>query len=139
VIDGGKGQLAAGLGPLRGFRDRGVAVVSLAKRIEEVFQPGRRAPLVLDHSTPELQLLQRIRDEAHRFAITHHRTRRDKAMTSSLLDELPGIGPVRKRALLAHFGSPEAIVSASSEELQGVSGLPAKVGREIHGYLHRAG
>jgi excinuclease ABC subunit C len=139
VIDGGKGQLAAGLGPLRGFRDRGVAVVSLAKRIEEVFVPGRQAPLVLDHSTPELQLLQRVRDEAHRFAITHHRGRRDRAMTSSLLDELPGIGPARKRALLAHFGSPEAIVSASSEELQAAPGLPAKVAREIHGHLHRAG
>ncbi len=139
VIDGGKGQLAAGLGPLRGFRDRGVAVISLAKRIEEVFLPGRRAPLVLAHSTPELQLLQRVRDEAHRFAITHHRTRRDKAMTSSLLDELPGVGPVRKRALLTHFGSPEAVLAASSEELQTVPGLPAKVGRELHAHLHRAG
>jgi excinuclease ABC subunit C len=139
VIDGGKGQLAAGLGPLRGFRERGVAVIALAKRIEEVFQPGRSAPLVLDHSTPELQLLQRVRDEAHRFAITHHRGRRDRAMTSSLLDELPGIGPARKRALLAHFGSPEAVVAASSEELQAVPGLPAKVGRELHGHLHRAG
>ena len=139
VIDGGKGQLAAGLGPLRGFRERGVAVVSLAKRIEEVFIPGRAAPLVLDHSTPELQLLQRVRDEAHRFAITHHRTRRDRAMTSSLLDELPGVGPARKRALLAHFGSPEAVVAASREELQAVPGLPAKVARELHGHLHRAG
>jgi excinuclease ABC subunit C len=139
VIDGGKGQLAAGLGPLRGFRDRGVAVVSLAKRIEEVFLPGRRSPLVLDHSSPELQLLQRVRDEAHRFAITHHRSRRDRAMTSSLLDELPGVGPARKRALLAHFGSPEAIVAASREELQAVPGLPAKVARELHGALHRAG
>ncbi len=139
VIDGGKGQLAAGLGPLRGFRERGVAVISLAKRIEEVFIPGRRAPLVLDHSTPELQLLQRVRDEAHRFAVTHHRSRRDRAMTSSLLDELPGIGPSRKRALLARFGSPEAIVAASSEELQAVPGLPAKVARELHAYLHRAG
>ena len=139
VIDGGKGQLAAGVGPLRGFSERGVAVISLAKRIEEVFQPGRGAPLVLDHSTPELQLLQRVRDEAHRFAITHHRTRRDKAMTSSLLDELPGIGPSRKRALLAHFGSPDAIVAASKEELQTVPGLPAKVARDLHGHLHRAG
>jgi excinuclease ABC subunit C len=139
VIDGGKGQLAAGLGPLGGFRDRGVAVVSLAKRIEEVFQPGRSAPLVLDHSTPELQLLQRVRDEAHRFAITHHRSRRDKAMTGSLLDGLPGIGPSRKRALLTHFGSPEAVVAASGEELQSVPGLPAKIGRDIHAYLHRAG
>jgi excinuclease ABC subunit C len=139
VIDGGKGQLAAGLGPLRGFRERGVAVVSLAKRIEEVFIPGRAAPLVLDHSTPELQLLQRVRDEAHRFAITHHRTRRDKAMTTSLLDELPGVGPARKRALLAHFGSPDAVVAASREELQAVPGLPAKVARELHALLHRAG
>jgi len=139
VIDGGKGQLAAGLGPLRGFRERGVAVVSLAKRIEEVFIPGRSAPLVLDHSTPELQLLQRVRDEAHRFAITHHRSRRDRAMTSSLLDELPGVGPARKRALLAHFGSPDAVVAASREELQAVPGLPAKVARELHGHLHRAG
>ncbi|MHB8533315.1 MAG: excinuclease ABC subunit UvrC [Solirubrobacteraceae bacterium] len=142
VIDGGKGQLAAGLGPLRGFRERGVAVVSLAKRIEEVFvsdPPTRRAPLVLDHSTPELQLLQRVRDEAHRFAITHHRGRRDRAMTSSVLDGLPGIGPTRKRALLAHFGSPDAVLAASQEELQGVPGVPAKVGRELHAALHRAG
>ncbi len=139
VIDGGKGQLAAGLGPLRAFRERGVTVVSLAKRIEELFVPGRRAPLVLDHSTPELQLLQRVRDEAHRFAITHHRARRDRAMTSSLLDGLPGVGPSRKRALLTHFGSPDAVLAASSEELQAVPGLPAKVGRELHAYLHRAG
>src|SRR5271165_1416876 len=139
VIDGGKGQLAAGLAPLKGFRDRGVAVISLAKRIEEVFIPGRRTPLVLDHSTPELQLLQRVRDEAHRFAVTHHRSRRDRAMTTSLLDELPGIGPSRKRALLARFGSPDAVVSASREELEAVPGLPGKVGRELHGNLHRAG
>ena len=139
VIDGGKGQLAAGLEPLAGFRARGVAVISLAKRVEEVFLPGRSEPLVLDHSTPELQLLQRVRDEAHRFAITHHRTRRDSAMTGSLLDGLPGIGPMRKRALLNHFGSPEAILAASREELQGVPGLPAKTARDIHALLHRAG
>ena len=139
VIDGGKGQLSAGLGPLAGFRERGVAVVSLAKRIEEVFQPGRSTPLVLDHSTPELQLLQRVRDEAHRFAITHHRSRRDRAMTSSVLDGLPGVGETRKRALLAHFGSPDAVLAASQEELQSVPGVPAKVGRDVHAYLHRAG
>jgi excinuclease ABC subunit C len=139
VIDGGKGQLAAGLRPLRAFRERGVAVVSLAKRIEELFVPGRRAPIALEHSTPELQLLQRVRDEAHRFAITHHRTRRDRAMTRSLLDELPGVGPARKRALLSHFGSPAAVVAASREELEAVPGVPAKVGRELHGHLHRAG
>jgi excinuclease ABC subunit C len=139
VIDGGKGQLAAGLAPLAGFRERGVAVVSLAKRIEEVFVPGSSKPLLLDHSSPELQLLQRLRDEAHRFAITHHRSRRDSAMTGSLLDGLPGIGPARKRALITHFGSPEAILAASREELQGVPGLPAKTARDIHALLHRAG
>jgi excinuclease ABC subunit C len=139
VIDGGKGQLAAGLQALRGFRERGVTVISLAKRIEEIFIPGRRTPLVLDHHTPALQLLQRARDEAHRFAITHHRSRRDRALTSSLLDELPGVGPARKRALLTHFGSPDAVLAASREELQGVPGLPAKVARELHASLHRAG
>jgi excinuclease ABC subunit C len=139
VIDGGKGQLAAGVGVLEGFRARGVTVVSLAKRIEEVFLADRTDPLVLDHSTPELQLLQRVRDEAHRFAIAHHRSRRDSAMTGSLLDGLPGIGPARKRALLTHFGSPEAILAASREELQRVPGLPAKTARDIHAALHRAG
>ena len=81
VIDGGPGQLSAGVRALQGFRERGVAIISLAKRIEEVFLPGQRQPLILGHDTPELQLLQRVRDEAHRFAITHHRTRRDRAMT----------------------------------------------------------
>ena len=101
--------------------------------------PAARAPIVLPHDTPELQLLQRVRDEAHRFAITHHRTRRDRAMTASILDDLPGIGPARKRALLAHFGSPEAILAASSEELAGAPGLPPKVARDIWAHLHRTG
>ena len=98
VIDGGRGQLSSGLKELGPFRDLGTTVVSLAKRIEEVFVPGRRTPLVLPHDTPELQLLQRVRDEAHRFAIEFHRGRRDKAMTRSVLDDLPGVGPARKRA-----------------------------------------
>jgi excinuclease ABC subunit C len=139
VIDGGRGQLSAGLAALGPALDRGVAVVSLAKRLEEVFVPGRRDPIVLSHDAPALQLLQRVRDEAHRFAITHHRARRDRAMTSSLLDELPGIGPARKRALIKHFGSPDGVLSASAEQLQSVPGLPAKVGRELHAHLHRLG
>jgi excinuclease ABC subunit C len=139
VIDGGKGQLAAGLEALQDFRDRGVVVISLAKRIEEVFLPGVAEPLRLAHDTPELQLLQRIRDEAHRFAITHHRTRRDKAMTESVLDGLPGVGPTRKRALLKHFGSPDAVLAASREDLEAVPGLPAKVGRTLYAHLHRTG
>jgi excinuclease ABC subunit C len=139
VIDGGKGQLAAGLRALQGFRERGVTVISLAKRIEEVFIPGRAQPLVLAHDTPELQLLQRVRDEAHRFAITHHRIRRDRAMTASVLDDLPGVGPARKRALLAHFGSPDAILAASREELESVPGLPGKLAREMYRELHKTG
>src|SRR3954467_7763427 len=137
VIVGGPGQLTAGLRALQGFRERGVAVISLAKRIEEVFVPGRRGPIVLPHDTPELQLLQRVRDEAHRFAITHHRVRRDKAMTASVLDELPGIGPARKRTLLKHFGSPEAVVAATREQLEAVPGLPGKTARELYTALHR--
>jgi excinuclease ABC subunit C len=139
VIDGGPGQLSAGLDAVQGLRERGVAVVSLAKRIEEVFVPGVREPLRLPHDTPELQLLQRVRDEAHRFAITHHRIRRDKAMTESIMDDLPGIGPSRKRALLRHFGSPEAVMGATREQLEGVPGLPAKVGRDLYHHLNRTG
>jgi excinuclease ABC subunit C len=137
VIDGGPGQLSAGVRALRGFIERGVTVISLAKRIEEVFVPGRRAPVVLEHDTPELQLLQRVRDEAHRFAITHHRSRRDKAMTTSVLDDLPGIGPSRKRALLKHFGSPEAMLAATREELEAVPGIPGKIARDVFTFLHR--
>ncbi len=139
VIDGGKGQLSSGLRALADFRARGVTVISLAKRIEEVFIPGARAPLVLAHDTPELQLLQRVRDEAHRFAIGHHRIRRDKAMTTSILDELPGVGPARKRALLAHFGSPEGVLAASREQLEAVPGVPGKVARELYVQLNRTG
>jgi excinuclease ABC subunit C len=135
VIDGGPGQLSAGVRALQGFRERGVAIISLAKRIEEVFLPGQRHPLILRHDTPELQLLQRVRDEAHRFAITHHRVRRDKAMTESILDGLPAIGPSRKRALLKHFGSPDAVLEASREQLESVPGVPPKVARELHAHL----
>jgi excinuclease ABC subunit C len=139
VIDGGKGQLSAGLRALQGFRERGVVVVSLAKRVEEVFTPGAPGPIRLAHDTVELQLLQRVRDEAHRFAITHHRIRRDRAMTASILDELPGVGPARKRALLNHFGSPDAILAASREELEAVPGIPGKLAREVYRELHKTG
>ena len=137
VIDGGRGQLSSALKELEPFRDLGTTVISLAKRVEEVFVPGRSAPLVLDHDTPELQLLQRVRDEAHRFAIEFHRGRRDKAMTRSVLDDLPGVGPSRKRAILAHFGTPERFLEASREELEAVPGLPGKTAREIYAYVHK--
>jgi excinuclease ABC subunit C len=139
VIDGGKGQLSSGIEPLREFIDQGVAVVSLAKRLEEVFLPDRKKPTVLPPDSVALQLLQRLRDEAHRFAVEHHRLRRDRSMKASILDELNGIGPARKRSLLRHFGSPERFLRASREELEAVPGLPGKVARQIHEQLHRTG
>ncbi len=137
LIDGGKGQLAAGMRALKPFAERGVTVIGLAKKLEEVYLPGRSAPLDLPADSEASQLLQRVRDEAHRFAIDHHRGRRDRAMTGSVLDELKGIGPARKRALLQHFGSPERFLAATREELEAVPGLPGKVGREIHEQLNR--
>src|SRR5829696_7399050 len=139
VIDGGKGQLSAGMKALEPLTERGVAVISLAKRIEEVFVPGRSAPILLEKRSDALRILQRVRDEAHRFAITHHRGRRDKAMTGSVLDGVRGVGPARKRALLRHFGSPDRLLTASREELEAVPGVPGKLAREIHRQLHRAG
>ncbi len=139
VIDGGKGQLSAGMKVLRGFRERGVCVISLAKQLEEVFLPTRSAPLNLSHDSPGLQLLQRLRDEAHRFAITHHRGRRKKAMTASIFDELPGVGPARKQLLLKHFGSPRAFTQATLDELEAVPGLPGKVARDIYRRLNKVG
>jgi excinuclease ABC subunit C len=139
VIDGGKGQLSSGLGPLEDFVREGVAVVSLAKQLEEIFVPGRSRSIVLPADSVALQLLQRLRDEAHRFAIEHHRLRRDRSMRVSILDELPGVGPARKRSLLRHFGSPERFLKATREELEAVPGLPGKVARQIHEQLHRTG
>ncbi|MEK6229300.1 MAG: excinuclease ABC subunit UvrC [Actinomycetota bacterium] len=137
VIDGGKGQLSAGLAELDEFRELGTTVISLAKQLEEVFVPGRPAPLLMPHDSAPLQLLQRVRDEAHRFAIEFHRGRRDRAMTRSVLDDLPGVGPTRKRAILQHFGTPERFLAASRAEVEGVPGLPGKVAREVHSFVHR--
>jgi excinuclease ABC subunit C len=139
VIDGGKGQLSAGMKAVGSLVDRGVTVISLAKRLEEVYVPGRSVPLEVEPDSHASRLLQRVRDEAHRFAIEFHRSRRDKAMTHSLLDELRGVGPVRKRALLSHFGSPERVVGATREEIAAVPGIPGKLARDIHRQLHTAG
>jgi excinuclease ABC subunit C len=139
VVDGGKGQLSAALAALQAYDLPRVAVIALAKREEEVFVPGRPQPIALSRDSAGLQLLQRIRDEAHRFALGFHRRRRDAKARESILDALPGVGPARKRALIQHFGSPERLLQATPEELEGVPGVPAKVGREIHAALHRAG
>jgi len=139
VIDGGKGQLSAALAAMQELELPRVAVISLAKRIEEVFVPGRSEPILLPRESPALQLLQRIRDEAHRFAITFHRQRRDVAARASMFDQLDGVGPARRRALLQHFGSAERVVEATQEELEGVPGVPAKTARRIYAQLHRTG
>ncbi len=139
VVDGGKGQLAAALDAMKSFDLPRVAVIALAKREEEVFVPGQAKPVVLSRHDPGLQLLQRIRDEAHRFAVGFHRQRRETRGFASLFDELEGVGPARRRALLNHFGSVEAMVAASPEELEGVPGVPAKVARSVYGQLHKAG
>ena len=139
VVDGGKGQLSAALEAMQAYDLPRVAVIALAKRIEEVFVPGRPDAIVLSRHNPGLQLLQRIRDEAHRFALGFHRQRRESRGFSSLFDELEGVGPARRRALLQHFGSVEAMVAASQEELEGVPGVPAKTARRIYAQLHKAG
>jgi excinuclease ABC subunit C len=139
VIDGGKGQLSAALEAMSELDLPRVAVIALAKRIEEVFVPGRPDPILLPAHSPGLQLLQRIRDEAHRFAITFHRQRRDAAARASMFDQLEGVGPARRRALLRYFGSAERVLEATAEELQGVPGVPAKTARNIYAQLHRTG
>ena len=139
VIDGGKGQLSAALDALRAYDLPRVAVISLAKRVEEVFVPGRAAPILLPASSPGLQLLQRLRDEAHRFAITFHRKRREVTARESMFDQIEGVGPIRRRALLQHFGSAERVLAASQEELEGVPGVPAKTARVIYAQLHKTG
>jgi excinuclease ABC subunit C len=141
LLDGGKGQLSAVIPVFEEFRVGedlpDIPLRSLAKRDEEVFEPGRPEPVTLERNSPELHLLQRVRDEAHRFANTYHRKLRGRAMTASVLDELPGVGPTRKKRILDHFGTPEAFLSASLEELEAVPGLPDRVAREIYARVHR--
>src|SRR5262245_10143850 len=139
VIDGGKGQLSAALGAMQQFDLPRVAVIALAKRIEEVFVPGQPEPILLDPHSPGLQLLQRLRDEAHRFALGFHRQRRDARSFETIFDTLQGVGPARRRAILRHFGSPERFLDASQEELEGVPELPAATARRIYEQLHKAG
>jgi excinuclease ABC subunit C len=139
VIDGGKGQLASALQAMQAYDLPRVAVISLAKRIEEVFVPGESEPIVLDRNSPGLHLLQRVRDEAHRFALDFHRQRRQAKARESIFDTLQGVGPARRRALLRHFGSAERFLAASQEELEGVPGIPARTARAIYAQLHKAG
>ncbi len=136
VLDGGKGQISSVVPVMEELDpDNEIPLRSLAKRDEEVFEPGRPEPVMLERNSPELRLLQRVRDEAHRFANTYHQKLRGKAMTASVLDDLPGVGPARKKQILERFGTPDAFMNASLEELESV--LPGRVARQVHARIHR--
>ena len=131
LIDGGKGQLNAALSVMNEVGAGSIPVASLAKENEEVFIPHRKEAIILPSSSPGLQLLQRLRDEAHRFALGYHQKVRQKATFSSSLDTIPGIGPKRKRALLKHFGSVRAIREASVEELAAARGMTLSLAKKV--------
>lgn len=131
VVDGGPPQVAAAQQALDELGIDDIPVVGLAKRLEEVWVPGQEDPVILARSSEGLYLLQRLRDEAHRFAITHHRSRRSKTMVESLLDDVPGLGEVRRKTLLKHFGSLKKLRSASIEEIAEVPGIGTRTATAI--------
>ncbi len=135
VIDGGKGQLNAALDPLRALELHQVAVVSLAKREEEVFLPGKSEAVTLARRDRALHLLQRIRDEAHRFAITYNRKLRSRRTLQSRLEEIPGVGPARQNALLNHFGSVRGVKEADPKEIARLPGFSQGLALRILTYL----
>jgi len=137
VIDGGKGQLGAAAAALQAIGLDQVALCSLAKREEEIYLVGRAAPLRLPRTSPALRLLQRARNEAHRFAIGYNRKLRKNRTLSSRLSEIPGIGPTRQRALLSRFGSVRAVAAASVEEIAAVPGFSEKLARQVLDHLNR--
>jgi excinuclease ABC subunit C len=142
LIDGGKGQLSAVTGVLDDMGVLGrITLVAIAKGPDrnagrETFYMNGRDPFTLPPRNPAMYFLQRLRDEAHRFAIGTHRARRKKDMKSNPLDGIPGVGPGRKRALLAHFGSAKAVKNAALDELSGVEGVSGKLAQKIHDYFH---
>jgi excinuclease ABC subunit C len=136
VIDGGKGQLGAAVHAMEELAVQGVTTVALAKRMEEVFVPGQPEPLRIPRTSEALYLLQQVRDEAHRFALTYHRLRRGKRMTASVLDSVPGLGDVRRKRLMKHFGSVKAMREASAADLEAVPGLPKAVVDALYLALH---
>ncbi|WP_285724937.1 excinuclease ABC subunit UvrC [Psychromicrobium xiongbiense] len=132
VVDGGPPQVAAAVRALQDLGITDVQVVGLAKRLEEVWLPDDEFPVILPRTSQGLYLLQRIRDEAHRFAITFHRSKRGKSMLASLLDDVPGLGEAKRTALLAHFGSVKKLRAASPEELASVRGVGPVLAEAIH-------
>ncbi len=131
VVDGGRGQLSSALAALREAGVEGIPVVGLAKENEDAYLPGQPEPRQLARGSQALFLMQRLRDEAHRFAVTYHRGLRRKAATQSVLDEVPGIGPKRRRALLRQFGNVQAIKKASIEELAAVPSMTHKAAEAL--------
>jgi excinuclease ABC subunit C len=138
LVDGGKGQLGVALKVVEDFGlDDEISVAALAKRFEEVYVPGRADPLRIPRQSEALYLLQRIRDEAHRFAVDYHRKLRERRMTKSVLDDIPGLGPARKKRLVKELGGVAAVKRASLEELEALPWLPSAVARAVHAQLHR--
>jgi excinuclease ABC subunit C len=131
VVDGGPPQVAAAQRALDELGIDDVPVCGLAKRLEEVWLPGREDPVILPRTSEGLYLLQRVRDEAHRFAITHHRSRRSKSMVESLLDDVPGLGEVRRKSLLKRFGSLKKLRAATVEEIAEVPGIGSRTAEAI--------
>jgi excinuclease ABC subunit C len=137
VVDGGKGQLNVAVRVLEELGLEDICVASLAKKLEEVYLPGRSEPVVIPRDSEALYLLQQVRDEAHRFAITYHRQLRGKRMTVSVIDGIPGLGPGRKQRLLKEVGSVKKLRENSEEELHALSWLPDAVGTAVYRRLHR--
>jgi excinuclease ABC subunit C len=135
VVDGGAPQVAAAQAVLDDLGVDDVALIGLAKRLEEVWLPGEHYPVILPRSSEGLYLLQRVRDEAHRFAITFHRQRRSKAMTMSVLDGIPGLGETRRKALVARFGSLKRLRAASMADLLAVPGIGPQTAEAIRAAL----
>jgi excinuclease ABC subunit C len=135
VVDGGPLQADAAARALAELGIDDVAVCGLAKRLEEVWLPGEEYPVILPRSSEGLYLLQRVRDEAHRFAIAYHRAKRGKAATASVLDDVPGLGPARRKTLLKHFGSVRKLSAASTEEIAAVPGIGPKLAVTISAAL----
>jgi excinuclease ABC subunit C len=136
VIDGGPAQVSAAVKALDELGVVDVAVCGLAKRLEEVWQPGEDGPVVLPRSSEGLYMLQRVRDEAHRFAITYHRSRRAAALTTSELDDVPGLGPARRGALLKRFGSVRKLRAASVTDIAAVPGFGLRTAAAVYQALH---
>ncbi len=135
IVDGGKGQLSAAREVMSELQVQDLPTIGLAKEREEVFVPARSAPIVLPRDSQALYLLQRVRDEAHRFAIGYHRQLRSQKGLSSNLDAVPGIGPKRRQALLKHFGSLEAVRQATVEQLASVAGMSHAAALKIKEHL----